>query len=138
VALMIAAAGVWENQVSVFLVLLPAYVFLIGLFAVGLGWIVASLHVFLRDTAQMLSVVLTFWFWMTPIFIAEKSFPRWAHFVLVANPMYYMVRAYRAILLGSSVPDLRDLAIAAGYGVAVFCAGGLFFRHMKRGFADVL
>jgi ABC-type polysaccharide/polyol phosphate export permease len=138
VALLIAAAGVWENQVSVFLVLLPVYILLIGLFSVGLGWIVASLHVFLRDTAQMLSVVLVFWFWMTPIFITEKAFPHWAHFLLVANPMYYMVRAYRTILLGSSLPDPRDLAIAAGYAAAVFCAGGLFFRHMKRGFADVL
>jgi ABC-type polysaccharide/polyol phosphate export permease len=137
-ALMIAAAGVWENQASVFLLLLPIYIFLIGLFAVGLGWIVASLHVFLRDTAQMLSVVLTFWFWLTPIFISERQFPHWARFVLVANPMYYLVRGYRAVLLGSAAPNLRDLAVAACYGAGVFCAGGLFFRHMKRGFADVL
>jgi hypothetical protein len=32
----------------------------------------------------------------------------------------------------------RDLAIAAAYGAAAFVIGGLFFRHMKRGFADVL
>jgi len=38
----------------------------------------------------------------------------------------------------SAMPDLEDLAIAAAYGLAVFLAGGLFFRHMKRGFADVL
>jgi lipopolysaccharide transport system permease protein len=52
--------------------------------------------------------------------------------------MYYVVKAYRMILLGSAMPDLEDLAIAAAYGVAMFLAGGLFFRHMKRGFADVL
>jgi lipopolysaccharide transport system permease protein len=137
-ALMIAAAGIWQNQISVFLVMLPVYIFLIGLFAVGLGWIVASLHVFLRDTAQLLSVVLTFWFWLTPIFISETSFPSWARPVLVFNPMYYMVRGYRGVLLSHAPPDPRDLALAACYGIAVFGAGGLFFRHMKRGFADVL
>jgi ABC-type polysaccharide/polyol phosphate export permease len=136
--LMIAAAAVWTNQISVFLILLPFYFVVVGLFAVGLGWIVASLHVFLRDTAQMVSVVLIFWFWLTPIFITEKQFPPWARFMLVANPMYYVVRSYRAILLGSAMPDLEDLAIAAAYAVAMFIAGGLFFRHMKRGFADVL
>jgi hypothetical protein len=26
----------------------------------------------------------------------------------------------------------------AAFGIATFLAGGLFFRHMKRGFADVL
>ena len=136
--LMIAATAVWVNQISVFLILLPLYFVVIGLLAVGLGWIVASLHVFLRDTAQVVSVVLIFWFWLTPIFITEKLFPPWARFLLVANPLYYVVGAYRTILLGSGVPDLEDLAIATAYGAAMFVAGGLFFRHMKRGFADVL
>jgi hypothetical protein len=36
------------------------------------------------------------------------------------------------------MPNIRDFAIAAGYGAAAFLMGGLFFRHMKRGFADVL
>ena len=109
-----------------------------GLFAVGVGWIVASLHVFLRDTAQVLSVVLMFWFWMTPIFISEELFPARARFLLVANPFYYVVRAYRRLLLGSTMPNLHDLAIMTAYAAAAFVVGGLFFRHMKRGFADVL
>jgi lipopolysaccharide transport system permease protein len=138
VVLMVAATGVWINRISAFLFLLPLYFVVIGLFAIGLGWIVASLHVFLRDTAQLLSVVLVFWFWLTPIFITENQFPPWARFLLVANPLYYVVRAYRTLLLGSNLPDLGDFAISAVYGVALFVAGGFFFRYMKRGFADVL
>lgn len=139
-ALIVAASAIWSNRVSATLLLLPAYVFVIGLLAVGLGWIVASLHVFLRDTAQALSVILTFWFWMTPIFITEEKFPNraWAHYLLAANPMTYLVRAYRAMLIEGALPSGRDLGIAALYGIVVFVAGGLFFRHMKRGFADVL
>ena len=57
--LMIAAVAVWQNRISVFLIFLPVYMFATGLFAVGLGWIAASLHVFLRDTAQVVSVLLT-------------------------------------------------------------------------------
>jgi ABC-type polysaccharide/polyol phosphate export permease len=136
--LMIAVTLVWINQISVFLILLPLYFLVAGLLAVGWGWIVASLHVFLRDTAQMVSVVLIFWFWLTPIFITPQQFPPWARFLLVGNPLYYVVRGYRTILLGSGMPDLEDLAIATAYGAAMFVAGGLFFRHMKRGFADVL
>jgi len=137
-ALMVGAAAVVLNQISIFLVLLPLYMFAIGLFAVGLGWIVASLHVFLRDTAQVMSVILTFWFWLTPILITEQKFPAGAHFLLTVNPLFYAVRAYRSILLSSRVPDPRDLAIAGAYGVGAFIVGGLFFRYMKRGFADVL
>jgi ABC-type polysaccharide/polyol phosphate export permease len=138
VLLLVAAMGVSYNQISIFLIFLPFYMVAVGLLAVGLGWIAASLHVFLRDTAQILSVVFTFWFWLTPIFIEEHSFPEKARFLLAANPLYYVVRAYRAALLYSSMPSLLDLAIAIGYGLTVFVLGGLFFRYMKRGFADVL
>jgi ABC-type polysaccharide/polyol phosphate export permease len=138
VLLMVAAMGVRYNQISIFLVVLPLYMVSIGLLAVGLGWIVASLHVFLRDTAQVLSVVFTFWFWLTPIFIEEDRFPQSARFLLAANPLYYLVRAYRAALLYSVMPSARDLAISAAFGVVAFVLGGFFFRYMKRGFADVL
>src|SRR5262249_1216484 len=137
-ALMVAAAAVMLNQVSVFLIVLPAYIFVIGLMAVGVGWIVASLHVFLRDTAQVISVVLTFWFWITPIFITYQQFPGWAQRFLSANPLNYAVRGYRAVLLGNHTPDAADFIKVALFGAAVFVLGGLFFRHVKRGFADVL
>ena len=136
--LMVLVTGVWMNQFSVFLVMLPFYMLAVGLFAVGIGWIVSSLHVFLRDTAQVLSVVLTFWFWLTPVFIDENTFPERARFLLAVNPLFYVVRAYRAVLLHSAMPSLGDLGIAAAYGIAAFAVGGLFFRYMKRGFADVL
>lgn len=98
----------------------------------------ASLHVFLRDTAQVVSVILTFWFWVTHILISEQPFPAWARFVLLANPLFYVVRAYRELLLSSRLPSAWDLVIVAVYSSAAFVLGGLFFRHMKRGFADVL
>src|SRR6202012_4962309 len=66
-SLMIAATLYSVHALGWSVVFLPVYLFFIGLFAVGLGWIASSLHVFLRDIAQVVSVVLTFWFWLTPI-----------------------------------------------------------------------
>ncbi len=137
-ALVIAATGVMLNQISIFLILLPIYVFIVGLLAVGVGWVVASLHVFQRDTAQVLSVVLQFWFWLTPIFVTEDLYRGKAHLLLAANPLSHIVRSYRYLLLTHSLPDFGDLLIATGIGAAAFLLGGLFFRYMKRGFADVL
>jgi lipopolysaccharide transport system permease protein len=85
-----------------------------------------------------LSVVLTFWFWLTPILITEDKFPRRLRFLIAGNPLAYFVRAYRETLLSARLPKLDDLAIAAVCATAAFVIGGLFFRHMKRGFADVL
>jgi lipopolysaccharide transport system permease protein len=137
-ALVIAAAGVMLNHISIFLVLLPVYIFIVGLLAVGVGWVVASLQVFQRDTAQVLSVILQFWFWLTPIFVTEDLYRGKAHWLLAANPLYHIVRSYRFLLLTHRLPELGDLLAAAAFGATAFLLGGLFFRYMKRGFADVL
>src|SRR5260370_23488838 len=98
-ALVIAVVGFYVGHFSLWMLSLPLYMLLIGLFAVGVSWIVSGLQVYLRDTAQVLSVVLTFWFWVTPIFIDEQAFPQWARFALRLNPLAFVVRAYRDRLL---------------------------------------
>lgn len=135
-SIVLLAVFFWVGHASPWMLTLPFYMLAIGLLAVGLGWIVAGLQVYLRDTAQVLTLVLTFWFWMTPIFITK--YPDSVSFVLRWNPLAYMVRAYRDRLLSSRVPQLEDMAIVALYSVTVFIAGGLLFRQLKRGFADVL
>ena len=137
-ALLMAAVEIWLRSLSPALLVLPLYMLLLGLLAVGMGWIAAALQVYLRDTSQVLMVVLTVWFWLTPIFIFETQFPNRLRALLWANPMVYVVRAYRQVLLSRQVPSLGDAAVVAAYGLAAFFIGGLIFRHLKRGFADVL
>jgi ABC-type polysaccharide/polyol phosphate export permease len=126
------------RHASFWMAALPFYMVMLGLFAIGIAWVVASLQVYLRDTAQVLTLVLTFWFWTTPIFISEKQYPVWTHWVLRLNPLAYLVRAYRDRLLSSRVPSLQEISMITLYSCAAFILGGLFFRQLKRGFADVL
>jgi lipopolysaccharide transport system permease protein len=86
----------------------------------------------------VLTVLLTLWFWITPIFISEQRFPARFRFLLAINPLAPLVRAYREMLLGGTWPRAGDLVLTVVCGLAVFIGGGLFFRYMKRGFADVL
>jgi ABC-type polysaccharide/polyol phosphate export permease len=140
--LAIAGAGIFLHHISPLLALLPVFMLLLGMLAVGLGWIAGALQVYLRDTAQVLTVALTLWFWATPIFISEDKLAHagaWAIVMVKLNPLTYFVRAYREALLGNRFPLLLHWGwIAAAYAIVVFVGGGLFFRYMKRGFADVL
>ncbi len=137
-ALMVVVIGIWLGHLSPMVMMLPVYMALTGLFAVGVGWVFASLQVYLRDTAQVLVVLMTFWFWMTPIMIAESQVPERYRFLLRLNPMAFVVGAYRDSLLSYRAPDWGQLLTLAAWAGATFIAGGLFFRHLKRGFADVL
>jgi lipopolysaccharide transport system permease protein len=136
--LMIVATAIWLHSVSQVLVLLPIYMVFLGLLAVGIGWVVAALQVYLRDTAQIVTVVLTVWFWLTPIFIFENQIPKRLQILIYLNPLARLVSAYRRVLLASALPGWRETGLLAAYGLAAFFVGGLVFRHLKRGFADVL
>jgi lipopolysaccharide transport system permease protein len=78
------------------------------------------------------------WFWLTPIFISEEMYPEPVRFLLAWNPLRYVVRAYRDRILSYRLPTFEELALISAYAVASFVIGGLFFRRLKRGFADVL
>lgn len=138
VIMVIVSIAVVQHHIGPELVLLPVFMGLLGLFAIGIGWIASSLHVYLRDTAQVLTVALTFWLYLTPIFITDDQFPKRARFLLAANPLAYMVRAYRDLLLNAKLPSWPDLGFLTLFCVSTFLIGALFFRYMKRGFADIL
>lgn len=127
-----------EHAVSPFLLMLPLYMFFVGLLGVGIGWIASSLHVYLRDTGQVLAVIMMVWLWLTPIMISADKVPEKVRFLVTWNPMAWIVSAYRDRLLTNRWPDSSELAIIAVYSAAIFLVGGLFFRHLKSGFADVL
>ena len=137
-ALVIASSAIVLRTVSPMIALLPLYMFFVGLLAVGIAWIASSLHVYLRDTAQVLSVAMTLWFWFTPIMINEKQIPPAFRPLVSLNPMAWVVRAYRDRLLSARWPSWRELSVLTAYSFGIFVLGGLFFRHLKRGFADVL
>lgn len=136
---LVLALVVWRSgALSPMSLMLPIYMGLLGMLAVGVGWIFASLQVYLRDTTQIATVIMTCWFWVTPIFIGETQIPQKFRFLVHWNPLAGVVRAYRERLLSLRPPSIEDLVFLAGWSIVVFFCGGLFFRHLKRGFADVL
>ncbi|WP_031494992.1 ABC transporter permease [Bryobacter aggregatus] len=134
----VAACIYFDGGVSLFTWMLPIYVVLLGLFAIGISWMVAAFQVYLRDTAQVVTVLLTFWFWITPIFIDLERVPERFRFLLVFNPLSFLVRAYRDRMLTSRTPDWGELALLTLWAATAFLAGGLIFKQLKKGFADVL
>ena len=141
VAIFLVIILVYLQNLSLYVLLIPLYLFPLMLFALGLSWVVSSLQVFLRDTAQIVTVVLTFWFWFTPIFFTEEHLGRVSDKLVLAmhfNPLAEVVIAYRKMLLLAEMPSWQGLIFLYGMALVTFVIGGLVFRYVKRSFADVL
>lgn len=107
-------------------------------FSQGLGWLVASLNVFFRDTGPVLSVVMIFWFWFTPVFYPEALVPGNFRVALALNPMSIVLAGYRSAFLELPPPPIPSVAVLMAWAAAAFLGGALFFRQSKAAFADVL
>jgi ABC-type polysaccharide/polyol phosphate export permease len=140
VILLIVMVGFYSVPVSAGWLLL--YMPILILFAQGLGWIVAGLHVFLRDTIQTLQIVLTLWFFFTPILypmsLVEQRAPKAILILAQFNPMAVIVSGYRNSLLDLSQPSALQIAGVLAFSFAVFVLGAFLFRQAKPAFADVL
>ncbi len=102
----------------------------------GLGLLLAPLHVFFRDTAQALGMVFTAWFYFTPIVYPLELVPDRFRVWIELNPLTTLVAIYREALLGGSLsglPGLGPLLLAA---VVVLSAGWWIFGRLKPLFAD--
>ena len=114
------------------------YMLMLLMFAQGLGWIVAGLHVFLRDTIQALQILLLLWFYFTPILYTIDRLPANMRFFAGLNPMAIIVTGYRNSLLHLAQPAAAQIGMVLAVSVAVFVIGALLFRQAKPAFPDVL
>jgi lipopolysaccharide transport system permease protein len=108
------------------------------LITLGLGWLAASLGVFVRDLPQFNQLALMAWMYLTPIFYPEARIPPQYAWLVRFNPMAPLVRSYRNVLLEGRMPDWRGLGFTLGFGAACFVFGYWWFERTKKAFADVL
>jgi lipopolysaccharide transport system permease protein len=140
---MIFAFGI---KLTPWILLLPLVMLVQLLFTLGVGFILATLNVFYRDTQQIMGVLMLAWFFMTPIFYPVSILPRnyqlwdmtidvwrWAH---ILNPMTSLIATYRVILYNSAPPAFDFLLRTAVTAVAFLLLGIVFFRNYSWRFAE--
>lgn len=116
----------------------PVILILQLLLAIGMNWITASLSVYIPDLGQMLSLVLTIWMFLTPIFYPEDVVPSQALILFKLNPMARLVKLYRGAFMTGELPNLNELLGTTFFCFFIFLLGYFWFMHSKKGFADVL
>ena len=108
------------------------------LLTLGGSWLVASLGVFIRDTAQVLTLLLMAWLYLTPIIYPEQVVPARFWPALELNPFTPLVRSYRRVMLEGAPPDFHGLLYVTALALAAFLLGYWWFARTRKNFADVI
>ncbi len=133
------AADYRPLRLSASLLAVPLLLALQFLFTLGLGYLLAVLNAFVRDTFHLVGVGVTGWMFCTPIFyppvlVEAKGFG----WLLALNPMHWLIDCWRSVLLYGAWPDPAMLLRFTGAALVALFLGGRFFLSQKTRIPDLL
>jgi lipopolysaccharide transport system permease protein len=121
------------------LMLVPLVLLGLVVATLGVGTLLAALTVAYRDFRHVVPFTVQIWMFATPVIYLQAGDaigPRW-RWLLPLNPAYGLIDNFRRAMLGGPI-DWYSLAISWAVGLALLAAGGLYFRRVERGFADII
>lgn len=123
--------------------LLPLWLFLIAILALGLGLFFGALMVSYRDVQYVLPVLVSLLTFASPIsypvsFVTAKLPVAVQPFYFLLNPLAPLLSAFRWSLIGRGEVNWGYVAFASVVSVLIFVAGAFSFKAMEGRFADVI
>lgn len=117
--------------------LLPAFVLLAMVTALGVGVWLAALNVAYRDVRYVVPFLLQLWLFVTPVVYPASLLPERWRSVAGLNPMAGAVEGFRWALLGTPPPTAL-IGVSAFAAVVVLVTGLLYFRRVEETLADIV
>ncbi len=135
--LMIAMVAYYDIVPGWQVVLLPLFLLLALVAALGVGLWLAALNVQFRDVHYMVPFITQFWMFATPIAYPSSLLPEPWRTLYGLNPMAGVVEGFRWTLLGVGSPG-PIIAVSSLAAITLLVSGAFYFRRMERTFADVV
>jgi ABC-type polysaccharide/polyol phosphate export permease len=115
----------------------PVVVLIQLVLTLGLALLLSALTVHFRDVRDLLSNLLTLWFFATPIIYALSQVPEPVRQFLNLNPFTHLAVSYQEVLFraGRFAQWPRLLAVGAG-SLLVFALGYFVFDRLRDTLAE--
>jgi homopolymeric O-antigen transport system permease protein len=119
---------------------LPLLVLLQIALNLGLAYLLAAANVFFRDVQHILGILLTAWYFLTPVLFSVEILAGrpTERDLLYLNPMAAVIVSYQRALLDGSAPEWDRLAYSAAFAAVSFVVGFAYFRRSKDEFESSL
>ncbi len=139
VLVLLASLCAWWQFVPDWRVLLmPLFVLLTLVAAIGTGLWLTALTVKYRDFRFVVPFLLQVGLFLSPVGFSSSNLPNWRHLYSL-NPMAGAIDGFRWCLLhGEPALDPVNLGISVAMALALLVSGLWYFRHTERTFADLI
>jgi len=120
--------------VNIYHVFLPYAFLCLFMFTLGVGLILATVSVFLRDMIYIYGIVIMMWTYLTPIMYDIKMISANLQPFLKLNPMYHYINFVREIVLYGRIPQPFTWTVCIISAVVVLIIGLIVFKKNQDKF----
>mgnify|MGYP003969538127 FL=1 len=119
-------------------VLLPFFLLLGLVTALGVGLWLSALNVRFRDVRYIIPFLTQFWLFATPIAYPSSLLSEPWRTVYGINPMVGVVEGFRWALLGTDTAPSAIIFVSALTAMGLLISGVFYFKRVEKYFADII
>ena len=117
---------------------LPLLMTITLILSLGVGLILGTLNVFIRDIGQVVPIVLQLGWWFTPIVYPASIVPEAIRPWMKLNPMYWLVQGFQNAILFNQTPSWLALGCISLGSILLLRMALTLFRRASSEMVDVL
>jgi lipopolysaccharide transport system permease protein len=137
-ALLAVMMIVWRVAPGWSILLLPLWLLLIVMLAIGVGLLSSALMVRYRDLQYVIPVFIQLLLYISPIGYPVSAAPAHLRIWFYLNPLTGLIEAFRWSALNHGTIESRALICSGGISVLSVLIGAMTFKRLEREFADVI
>ncbi len=139
----LAGLMAWHGMMPTWrLLLLPAFILLGLVSAMGPGLLFTAMNVKYRDFRYIVPFVVQFGLYVTPVFysssLVQERLGYWGRMLNALNPVVGVIDGFRWAICGTVPLHWQSFALSSVLGILLLAAGVGCFRRVERTIADVI
>lgn len=103
-------------------------------FTMGCGFIFAAANVYFRDVSHIVQLLLSAWFYLSPVIYSLDFVPARFQPFFRLNPMFYLLNDFRDLIYYGALPSWAAISASLGIGAVVLALGYAVFARYQDSF----
>ncbi len=114
---------------------LPIPILGLLMFVLGCAFLLSAANVYFRDMTHIVQIILSGWFYISPIMFSLELLPQHYRLFFRLNPMLYILNGFRLAIYYGQLPTLNSVVASIAIGAFTLALGYSFFRRLEHTFA---
>jgi lipopolysaccharide transport system permease protein len=134
--LLLVLTLIFHVSLSVTMLMVPVLVVLQVAFTFGVGSLLAAGQVYFRDIQYFLTILLTAWFFLTPVVYSADLVPHKLRFLLGLNPMAWDIISFQKVWFFGQLPNWTYFIGFVAVSLLSLLIGIVVYGRLSQRFAE--